>query len=117
MDMAIVTIETRQTAPSGQTGVVNLQYAGANNPLYIVRSADKSPFEGGKSAKGGQGDVGASGKKNLEGLEQIKPDKQPIGYEQGKDQPFTNHEIQLQKGDTIYIFCNRSRGIKNPMNN
>jgi len=37
-------------------------------------------------------------------LIEIKPDKQPIGYEEGKEEPFTNHEIQLQKGDTIYIF-------------
>jgi len=37
-------------------------------------------------------------------LIETKADRQPIGYEQGKDQPFTNHEIQLQKGDTIYTF-------------
>jgi len=36
-------------------------------------------------------------------LEEIKPDNQPIGkYEYRK--PFTNHELQLSKGDAIYIF-------------
>ena len=36
-------------------------------------------------------------------LIEIKPNKQPIGK---TDNPlsFTTHEIQLQKGDTIYIF-------------
>ena len=37
-------------------------------------------------------------------MEVIKADRQPIGYEAGKDQPFTNHQIQLQKGDTLYTF-------------
>jgi serine phosphatase RsbU (regulator of sigma subunit) len=53
-----------------------LQWAGANNPLWIVRNNE---------------------------LLEYKPDKQPIGkYENRK--PYTNHEINLQKGDCIYIF-------------
>lgn len=53
-----------------------LQYAGASNPLYVF---------------------------NSKGLIEIKADKQPIGkYE--VDTPFTTHEIQLEKGDTIYVF-------------
>ena len=64
-------------------GVVNLQYAGAYNPLYIIRK---------NSA-------------NTNGLEEIKADRQPVGYYDGKEEhPFTNHNIQLQKGDVIYIF-------------
>ncbi|MBI4647430.1 MAG: SpoIIE family protein phosphatase [Bacteroidia bacterium] len=31
-------------------------------------------------------------------------DKQPIGYHSDKDAPFTQHEIQLLTGDTIYLF-------------
>ncbi len=57
-----------------------LQYAGANNPLWIVRE-------------------------DLEGLEliEVKADKQPIGkYDFRK--PFTNHAIQLQEGDCVYMF-------------
>ncbi len=55
---------------------MQLQWAGANNPLWIIR--DKKLME-------------------------TRPDKQPIGkYEEKK--PFTNHIIQLQKNDCIYIF-------------
>lgn len=55
-----------------------LTYAGANNPLWILRNA-----------------IGE--------FEEIKANKQPIGnYEFAK--PFTNHELQMYEGDTIYIF-------------
>ena len=55
----------------------NLQYSGAYNPLYLIR--------------------------NNEILE-TKADKMPIGiYVKEKDH-FTNHQIQLQKNDTVYIF-------------
>ena len=53
-------------------------WAGANNPLWILR---KDAME----------------------IEEIKADKQPIGkFEHGK--PFSNHEIELQKGDCLYLF-------------
>ncbi|MGZ3904115.1 MAG: SpoIIE family protein phosphatase [Bacteroidia bacterium] len=57
---------------------LELQYSGAFNPLYIVRNGE---------------------------LIQQKADKFPIGY-RGDDEvkPFTNNVIQLQKGDTFYIF-------------
>lgn len=64
------------------TKTLELQWAGANNPLYIVKPS-----------------------KNISEpplLEEIKADKQPIGYHT-INQPFTNHEVQLQKGDCIYI--------------
>ena len=55
-----------------------LHYAGANNPLWIVRSGRHE-------------------------IEEIKGDKQPIGkYHATAD--FTEHEISVQKGDIIYIF-------------
>jgi serine phosphatase RsbU (regulator of sigma subunit) len=55
---------------------LEMQIAGANNPLIIV-------------------------KYNKEILE-IEPDKQPISiYENMK--PFTNHQIQFNKGDCIYL--------------
>ena len=53
-----------------------LQYAGANNPLYIVRDNE---------------------------LIEIKADKQPIGKHEGA-KPFTNHQIALQYHDALYIF-------------
>ncbi|TND00897.1 MAG: response regulator with CheY-like receiver, AAA-type ATPase, and DNA-binding domain [Bacteroidetes bacterium] len=55
-----------------------LDYAGANNPLYIFR-----------------------GKQFTE----VKADKIPIGYiEDSESKKFTNHRIQLEAGDTVYIF-------------
>jgi serine phosphatase RsbU (regulator of sigma subunit)/Tfp pilus assembly protein PilF len=53
-----------------------LEYAGANNPLYLVRN----------------------GKILI-----TKADKQPIGGT-GENKQFTNHTFELQKDDSIYIF-------------
>ncbi len=64
-----------------------LLWAGANNPLWYL----SSPFEKG----GGQrpGDL----------MQEIKPDKQPIG-KYALQTPFTTHKIQLNAGDNIYLF-------------
>lgn len=57
---------------------LELEYSGAYNPLYIIRNND---------------------------IEQIKADKFPIGsYFDGEPQYYTNHVIQLQKNDYVYIF-------------
>ena len=55
-----------------------LQFAGAHNPLWIIRKGEKT-------------------------IEEVKADKQPIG-KYGIAKPFTNHRIELNKGDTIYLF-------------
>jgi serine phosphatase RsbU (regulator of sigma subunit) len=56
----------------------HLSWSGANNPLWIIR-------------------------KNGTEVEEIKPDKQPIGkYSEAR--PFTTHKLQLEEGDSIYIF-------------
>ena len=60
---------------------MTMQYAGANNPLYLIKNVDDSPK-----------------------LDEIKPDRMPIGYYQGKDKSFTNHDIQVDIGDTFYLF-------------
>ncbi|MFO0358691.1 MAG: PP2C family protein-serine/threonine phosphatase [Sphingobacteriaceae bacterium] len=52
-----------------------LKWAGANNPIWIIRQGE---------------------------LIEIKADKQPIG-KYGELKKFTTHEMQLQKGDVIYI--------------
>ena len=55
-----------------------IKFAGAHNPLWIVKHS------------------------NLE-VEEYKADKQPIGkFDYRKD--FTSNEIQLEKGDCIYLF-------------
>ena len=57
---------------------LELQYAGAYNPLYIIRDGN---------------------------LILTKANKFPIGLFLGEEKKkFTNHTFQLQKGDTIYIF-------------
>ena len=60
---------------------MKMQYSGANNPLYLISDVDDVPQ-----------------------LKEIKADRMPIGYYQGKDKTFTNHDIQLEMGDTFYIF-------------
>jgi len=55
-----------------------LEYAGANNPLYIVRNKELIKF---------------------------KADKQPITASlEAIAKPFTNNKVELQKGDCIYLF-------------
>lgn len=74
-----------------------LQYAGANNPLWVLR-------------KKGLGKLVVDGEEiepNLEGdfcdLYEVKADKQPVGaFEAAK--PFTNHLIKVVEGDSIYVF-------------
>jgi serine phosphatase RsbU (regulator of sigma subunit) len=58
--------------------VALLQYAGANNPLWIIR-------------------------KGANEIEETKANKQPIGQFENLE-PYTTHSIELQKGDSIYIF-------------
>ena len=55
---------------------LKLEFSGANNPLIIIRDGE---------------------------LIEIKGNKQPIGdFEHRK--PFTNHEVQLQKEDSVFVF-------------
>ncbi|MFO7828907.1 MAG: response regulator [Bacteroidales bacterium] len=54
-----------------------LEYAGANNPLYLIRDGQ---------------------------FDEIKADRMPIGIHRKAKESFTNHEIPLQKDDLVYIF-------------
>ena len=55
-----------------------VEFAGANNPLWIARKRDNV-------------------------MEIVKGDKQPVGkYDYA--QPFTNHSVRIHKGDCLYIF-------------
>jgi GAF domain-containing protein len=68
MDLSFCTIDYERS---------EIQYAGAFNPLYIIRNGE---------------------------LIQTKADKFPIGFFLGEEKKkFTNHTIQLQKGDCVYI--------------
>jgi len=65
MDIALCSLEGR-----------TLKYAGANNPLWIIRNQE---------------------------IIEIKANKQPIG-QYDNPEPYTTHSFELQKGDSIYIF-------------
>jgi len=70
-----------------------IQYAGANNPLYrITHHGDETE------------------------LIHYKPDSMPIGIYRFAKETFTNHEIEMKKGDSFYIFtdgyCDQFGGDK-----
>lgn len=56
-----------------------IQYAGANNPLYLIRAKEPSK------------------------IEIVQPDKQPIGKFETITN-FTNHKLSLNPGDNFYLF-------------
>ncbi len=68
MDLALFILDTEK---------MKLEFAGANNPLFLFRNKE---------------------------LEIIKPDKMPIGISLKIDLPFTNHVIDVKKGDLLYTF-------------
>jgi serine phosphatase RsbU (regulator of sigma subunit) len=87
MDMSIISI-------NHETNV--LQYAGANNPLYIVKSG-KLKVES-EAIKLYELDEYFNFK-----LYEVKPNKMPISIYYKMDD-FDTHEIQLEKGDQLYLF-------------
>jgi len=69
MDMALCIIDYE---------AMKLQYAGAYNPLYLVRNSEMIEY---------------------------KPNKMPVGiFVVDNENNFTNHRISLQPGDTLYLF-------------
>lgn len=54
-----------------------LEYAGANNPLYLIRDSE---------------------------VTQIKADKYAIASFEPNSKNYTNHEIEIKEGDVIYLF-------------
>jgi serine phosphatase RsbU (regulator of sigma subunit) len=67
MDMAlcIIDLENRQ-----------LEFAGANNPLYLIRKGE---------------------------LHETRGDKMPVAIHERMN-PFTSHKIPIEKGDSLYMF-------------
>ena len=69
MDIAICSLDTK---------TLDLEFAGAFNPLYVVRDGE---------------------------VMETKGDRRPIGSFVGaEDKKFTNHKLKLQKNDALYIF-------------
>jgi sigma-B regulation protein RsbU (phosphoserine phosphatase) len=70
MDIALVALNLTK---------LELQYAGANNPLYIIRNKELIILKADKNAIGGN-----------------------LDFKQNKT--FTNHKFNLKKGDALYLF-------------
>ncbi|NUM49785.1 MAG: tetratricopeptide repeat protein [Flavobacteriales bacterium] len=77
MDISLASILINEHNESENRKIV-LEWAGANNPLWVIRNKNKDLLE-------------------------IKPNKQPIG-KVDNPLPFITHTIELQKGDSIYLF-------------
>lgn len=73
-----------------------LEYAGANNPMYIIRRKPEPFIHNGVT-------LSPSVENDEYALYEIKANKQPIGAYINRV-PFTNHTIPLQDNDSIYIF-------------
>ncbi len=76
-----------------------LEYSGAYNPLYLIR-------KGSHRETMASVDAGSSYLPDKEGqntLVEIKADRQPIGVFI-KEKPFTRHTLQLQSGDSLFMF-------------
>ncbi len=106
MDIAIISINHKTN---------KLQFAGANNPLYIIKPviADEQS-EHSNLSKNNSSCILAMTNNEL-GLYEVKPDRMPISiYVKMKN--FTTREINLQTGNYIYLFSDGFAdqfGIKN----
>lgn len=77
-----------------ENGIKVLEYAGANNPLWIIRQNEFTPIKTSKKI---------TLFNNGTTLYEIAPDKQPIGKHIDKT-AFTNNRVELFEGDDIYLF-------------
>jgi serine phosphatase RsbU (regulator of sigma subunit)/Tfp pilus assembly protein PilF len=114
MDISLISI---QYTPEGK---VKVEWSGANNPLWIIRrnphpelvysrdnisngAYEPSVSRSQEMLKQVQHDKNIEpGTLNFE-LQEVKPDKQPIGNF-SNPKPFTIHAIELQKNDCVYLF-------------
>ncbi len=84
MDMSFVIIDKNEKI---------VKYAGANNPLYLIRSNELPPVKSDKKLQG-----------ETHTLYEIKADKMPIGISHASGAKFTTHTIDYLEGDSVYLF-------------
>jgi serine phosphatase RsbU (regulator of sigma subunit) len=77
-----------------------LQYSGAHMPVWIVSNADLIEAE---AFSNNRPVIERLTTKTTHTIRELKADNQPIGHFM-KRIPFTNHTIDLQRGDSLYIF-------------
>jgi hypothetical protein len=87
MDMALININKLTK---------EMDFAGANNPIYIVRSLDKPTPDNAIPYKLDNSNYC---------LYEIKGNKFPVGIHMGTTlQPFTKQSVTLHIGDAVYLF-------------
>ncbi|MEQ8908630.1 MAG: tetratricopeptide repeat protein [Vicingaceae bacterium] len=93
MDIALCSLRASRLRSKS----AELKYAGANNPLWIIRKGkfDQTLFP--KNSRFLESEVGDYS------LVEIKAHKEPIGKYHFHS-PFESHSIDLQAGDTVYLF-------------
>jgi serine phosphatase RsbU (regulator of sigma subunit) len=83
MDMTLCSLDRKTNV---------LEFAGAKNPLYVIRrSSDPIPDKEPKKSN------------ETHNLYEYKVDKQPIGAYDNRV-PYTNQTLQLKTGDALYLF-------------
>jgi serine phosphatase RsbU (regulator of sigma subunit) len=87
MDITLIRLDIDESNQRRQ-----LMWAGAYNPLWIVKKKHENANNSGSDTYGNK----------LELLE-VKPDKQPIGKSDFQ-KDFTNHRLTLESGDLLYLF-------------
>ncbi len=86
MDMAIAIINKEKK---------ELQFAGANNPLLLIRNSNQVTEE--------EPGLKVSQVSNGSHLFELKGDRQPIGI-YWEEKNFTSHRVRLMDNDTLYVF-------------
>lgn len=96
------------------TDTGRLQWAGANNPLWLIRHgrhADSDDYRNDSASSkieneamptANFGKIAGRARNDERELIETKADKQPVGRSDERH-PYTNHEFQLEKGDVIYL--------------
>jgi serine phosphatase RsbU (regulator of sigma subunit) len=93
MDIALCSL----SVDSNQSSVI--QYAGAHNPLWIIRPVRHSELDSESPNK----KIADQARNDEFELIETKANKQPIGQFDNPE-PYITHTIELQKGDSLYIF-------------
>lgn len=91
MDIALCVIDTASNT---------LQYAGANNSMYLIREAAYNHADVSNRVF----KIHEHSPDEKYYLAELKADKMPIGVHAKDKLPFTNHTIQLKENDSIYVF-------------
>ncbi len=90
--------ENKETLNSEHETAALLEYAGAHNPLWIIRSRHSA-----LDAESPKDKIADQARNDDYELIETKANKQPIG-QFDNPKPYTTHSFDLEPGDSIYIF-------------